>query len=167
VKQTGAKCWAAALSSWLNVVRKGEVPVTMDDLISVFKDFLVFGGSGGLRGDKINDVLTSGSVGMAWKIVPTGGLTHEFLARFLDGQDFFDSSHIYLIANFGGGNVSHARVLYRTVPYESLPGGGIWTMDPLMGYAFWKHEEAAKFKCLVGVRKEVIHTWMDGADWNS
>jgi hypothetical protein len=64
--------------------------------------------------------------------VKPGGLSHEFLAEFLDGQDFFGSSHIYLIAEPPGAPVAHAHVLYRTVPhaYDNIIPEGIHAMDP-------------------------------------
>jgi hypothetical protein len=37
----------------------------------------------------------------------------------------------------------------------------------MMGYTIWAHADAAKFECIVGVRKEVIHSWADGNDWIS
>jgi hypothetical protein len=173
VLQTGAKCWAAALASWLAVVRKKGV--SMNDLVTVFDQFLVYGGNGALRSDKIDDVVTSEYAGMAWKIVGTGGLTHDFLASFLD-PEWPLSSHIYLILNFGNSDISHARVLYRTVPYsftDDFTGEvlrtldpGIKMMDPMIGYGIWTHKEAAQFKCLVGIRKECVRSWMD-KDWNS
>jgi hypothetical protein len=162
VRQTAAKCWAAALASWLQVVRHNNV--TADDLVSVFQEFLAFGGNGALRSEKFNDVATSGAVAMAWRPLAPGQLTHDFLAPFLDGEDaFFGGSHVYLVANFGNTPMSHARVLYRTVPYSNF-GGGIYVMDPLMGYVVWPHIAAAQFRCMAGVRKECLRS-VDGSDW--
>jgi hypothetical protein len=55
--QKDAKCWAAALSSWLKVVRKKDVSI--DDLVQKFKNVLVVGGNGGLNPGKIDVVLNN------------------------------------------------------------------------------------------------------------
>jgi hypothetical protein len=150
--QGSPKCWAYALSSWLQVT-PGRRATGPEDLVHSFNRFLVFGGQGALDPSHIGEVLESPLVRMGWKVVDGATLKLD------EVEALVENSLVFVVADFKrktGNQPSHARLVW----WNSLPRransndrGQLGIVDPILGNATWQMSDVSQFNLILGFDK--------------
>ena len=143
------KCWAYALASWM-AVQKGRKAVEPEEFVRLFKNYLEFGGQGGLPGQHFNKVVTNNLVMMKWRSQDGATLDYEEFKGYINFE-----MYIYVVARpkkAAADEPGHARVLFGYAADEKIQAFRM--IDPITGEGAWKVSEIAEFKLLLGIPKE-------------
>ena len=142
------KCWAYALSSWMDVTKKRN-PTAPEDIVKACKNFLSL--HGGLQPAHLPKVLESPFIRMAWKILDGTHLQYAEIRSLLA-----TGGYIYVIIQPKDDPIlSHARVVHGlTDPTFDPPS--VRVVDPMMPIKIWSLGEITAFKLILGFAMELL-----------
>ena len=158
-QETAPLCWAAALSAWL-LGTPGRRGLTVEEIVSRFKDCLLPDSGGLLDPSKFVQIAEAPAVRMAWQPLAGTDLT-EGMVDYIT-SDLCFGGYLYALSmpqvNDDGLPLAHARVIYGSWL------GYAWAMDAMTGNADfrWPYADIRNYRLLIGVRSEIIPEWSRG-----
>lgn len=142
------KCWAYALSSWMDVTKKRN-PTAPEDIVKACKNYLSLGG--GLSPVHFHKVLESPFIRMAWKVLDGTHFQYAEIRSLID-----TGGYIYVILQpKDDPTLSHARLIYGLTS-PSFDPTSVRVVDPMMPIQIWSLAEMASFKLILGFAMELL-----------
>lgn len=141
------KCWAYALSSWMDVTKKRN-PTGPEDIVKACKAFLA--PDAALIPAHVNRVLESQFIRMAWKVLDGSDLRYDEVRSLVT-----TGGYIYAILQAkGDAGLSHARLIFGLTPPGIAPE--VRVVDPMMPISAWSFADIASFKLILGFPMELL-----------